>query len=471
MINDKYKLKKDEILSTVLSIVGMFICICGISYLFHIMGNDLSWGRIAGFFGIIALLVAVFGIYLVFADVEILRDKKKLVAMCVLMALSLAVYMAIQKFFSPFAVPYAFCALICGLVISRKSGFISSLIVVLIMFCSQTFFSGLAPNDYVTLCVGICSTILASYTLSRQTKRIRYIGVAFILALLTCLMTCIILFVSAEEADYLNAVVYSLLSGFISVAFFMLVVPVLDSVFNFVTDFRLAELTSTDAPLIKKLFKEAPGTFNHCLSVSNYTEACASAIGTNTYLARAAAFYHDIGKMKNPQYFTENQLDGHNPHDEITPELSTAIIKKHVSNGVLMVKENHLPQLFTTFITEHHGTMPIQFFYSKAQKYTDGTLEDTGFRYDGPTPSNKISAILMICDASEATLRALNVETREQAEQIVGNIINERLIKYGQFDNCDITMQELNVIKQTIVTVYLGVCHKRITYPGQQKNK
>ena len=106
MINDKYKLKKDEILSTVLSIVGMFICICGISYLFHIMGNDLSWGRIAGFFGIIALLVAVFGIYLVFADVEILRDKKKLVAMCVLMALSLAVYMAIQKFFSPFAVPY-----------------------------------------------------------------------------------------------------------------------------------------------------------------------------------------------------------------------------------------------------------------------------------------------------------------------------------------------------------------------------
>ena len=241
--------------------------------------------------------------------------------------------------------------------------------------------------------------------------------------------------------------------------------------FNFVTDFRLAELTSTDAPLIKKLFKEAPGTFNHCLSVSNYTEACASAIGTNTYLARAAAFYHDIGKMKNPQYFTENQLDGHNPHDEITPELSTAIIKKHVSNGVLMVKENHLPQLFTTFITEHHGTMPIQFFYSKAQKYTDGTLEDTGFRYDGPTPSNKISAILMICDASEATLRALNVETREQAEQIVGNIINERLIKYGQFDNCDITMQELNVIKQTIVTVYLGVCHKRITYPGQQKNK
>ena len=204
------------------------------------------------------------------------------------------------------------------------------------------------------------------------------------------------------------------------------------------------------------------------LPISNYTEACANAISENPYLARAAAYYHDIGKIKNPIYFKENQMDGHNPHDEITPELSTALIKKHVSNGMLMAKEYHLPEKVSMYIQEHHGTMPIQFFYSKAQKYTDGILEDTGFRYDGPTPSNKISAILMICDASEAALRALPVDDRMKAETIVSNLINDRL-KYHQFDNCDITMRELNIIKETIVTVYIGINHKRIAYPDQQK--
>ncbi|MBR2371408.1 MAG: HDIG domain-containing protein, partial [Clostridia bacterium] len=188
----------------------------------------------------------------------------------------------------------------------------------------------------------------------------------------------------------------------------------------------------------------------------------------NTHLARAAAYYHDIGKLKNPVYFKENQMDGHNPHDEITPELSTALIKKHVSNGMLIAKEYHLPEKVAVFITEHHGTMPIQFFYSKAQKYTDGRLDDTGFRYDGPTPTSKIAAILMICDSSEAALRALSVDNRMKAEEIVGNIINDRL-KYKQFDNCDITMQELNIIKETIVSVYIGISHKRMAYPDQKK--
>jgi len=409
------------------------------------------------------LLVAVFAIYLYCADIEVLKDIKQMIALDALMVFGLAVYLCIDHK----SVPYAFIALTCGLIISRKSGFISSLVVVLMMFFAQAF-SEITVTSYIPLFVGVTGSILSSYTLSSQNKRINYIAVAALLAVLTCASNLILTMAVSEQVEILKLVVFSLLSGFISVGLFMLTVPVLDSIFNFLTDFRLDELTATDAPLMKKMFEEAPGTFNHCLTVSNYTEACASAIGANTHLARAAAYYHDIGKLKNPVYFKENQMDGHNPHDEITPELSTALIKKHVSNGMLIAKEYHLPEKVAVFITEHHGTMPIQFFYSKAQKYTDGRLDDTGFRYDGPTPTSKIAAILMICDSSEAALRALSVDNRMKAEEIVGNIINDRL-KYKQFDNCDITMQELNIIKETIVSVYIGISHKRIAYPDQKK--
>lgn len=467
MIKNKFSLTRKELMTTVASMFALFAAISLLCYFLYISGEEVSVWKFVRFFGVNLVLVAVFGLYLFYADIEVLKQPKELYALCIIMFFGLAVNIVIDKWVSPYAVPYAFIALTCGLIIDRKSGFFSSLIVILAMFFGQAF-SGTTETSYIPLFVGICSSILSSYMLSSQNKRINYIIVAVVLAVMSCICNLMLALAITVELDFVNIIIYSLLSGFISVALFMILVPVLDSVFNFITDMRLAELTATDAPLMKRLYAEAPGTFNHCLTVANYTEACASAIGANTYLARAAAFYHDIGKLKNPQYFKENQIDGYNPHDEITPELSTALIKKHVANGVLMAKEYHLPELFSTFIKEHHGTMPIQFFYSKAQKYTDGTLDDTGFRYDGPTPSNKISAVLMICDASEATLRALSVDDRTKAEQIVDNIINDRL-KYRQFDNCDITMKELKIIKETIVTVYLGISHKRIAYPGQNK--
>jgi len=465
----KFKLTKNQIVSTIFTMLVLYATMSALLYFFYIAGSSMGIWDVVRFLGVNLLLLTIFVIYLYCADIDVLAERKKLVALSALMIIGVGVYLCMDKWVSPYSVPYAFLALTCGLVISRKSGFISSLVVVLMIFFGQAF-SEIRVTSYIPLFVGVTSSILASYTLSSQNKRINYIAVAALLAGLNCLSNLILTMAVSSEINFVLLIVFSVLSGFISVALFMLTVPVFDSIFNFITDFRLAELTATDAPLMKKMFEESPGTFNHCLTVANYTEACASAIGENTYLARAAAYYHDIGKLKNPLYFKENQMDGHNPHDEITPELSTALIKKHVSNGLLIAKEYHLPEKVAVFITEHHGTMPIQFFYSKAQKYTDGRLDDTGFRYDGPTPKSKIAAILMICDSSEAALRALSVDDRMKAEQIVGNIINDRL-KYKQFDNCDITMKELNIIKETIVSVYIGISHKRIAYPTQKKEE
>ena len=390
----KFRLDKKQLLLTITTMFVLYAAMSVLTYFFYMSGFEMTLWEIVRFLGVNLLLVAVFAIYLYCADIDVLKDIKQMVALDTLMVLGLAVYLCIDRWLSPFAVPYAFIALTCGLIISRKSGFISSLVVVLMMFFAQAF-SEITVTSYIPLFVGVTCSILSSYTLSSQNKRINYIAVAGLLAVIACASNLILTMAVSDQVEILQLVVYSLLSGFISVGLFMLTVPVLDTLFNFITDFRLDELTATDAPLMKRMFEEAPGTFNHCLTVANYTEACASAIGANTHLARAAAYYHDIGKLKNPLYFKENQMDGHNPHDEITPELSTALIKKHVSNGILIAQENHLPEKVAVFIKEHHGTMPIQFFYSKAHKYTDGRLDDTGFRYDGPTPKSKIAAILI----------------------------------------------------------------------------
>ncbi len=186
------------------------------------------------------------------------------------------------------------------------------------------------------------------------------------------------------------------------------------------------------------------------------------AIGQSTVMARAAAYYHDIGKMRNPSYFSENQLGGVNPHDSMTPEASVNMIKLHTANGLAIAKEYDLPKEVQAAIMEHHGTMPLKYFYLKAQKYTDGELPYDGYCYDGPKPTSKISAILMICDASEAALRSSG--DKSKAETIVDSIVNER-IAFEQFSECDITMKEIDIIKSTIITTFLGIRHKRVKYP------
>jgi len=208
---------------------------------------------------------------------------------------------------------------------------------------------------------------------------------------------------------------------------------------------------------------EAPGTFNHSLIVANLTEACAVQINENVQLARACAYYHDIGKLVNPSYFKENQ-GAYNPHDDLTPELSTEIIKKHTKDGYNIIKKHNLPQELADICLQHHGTMPIKVFYYKALKFTDGVLDINKFCYDGQKPKTKIAAIIMLCDASEAAIRALSDHSRGKVEEVVNSIIEERL-DMGQFTDCDITLKEIYDIRDTIVNSTTEIYHERLKYP------
>ena len=240
--------------------------------------------------------------------------------------------------------------------------------------------------------------------------------------------------------------------------------PLFESTFNILTNPKLNELTDHSSPLIKRLITEASGTFNHCLAVASYAELCAIAIGENPHLAKACAYYHDVGKLENPKYFGENQGNV-NYHDRLLPEVSAEIIRKHTTDGYELCNKYHIPAEIRDITIQHHGTLPMAVFYYKAKKLTDSDVDSYDYEYHGVTPVSKIAAIMMICDAAEAAIRASGKPTAEEVDKLITNIINDRISKH-QFDNCDITLKDLNIIKNTIINVYGGHVHSRVKYPS-----
>jgi putative nucleotidyltransferase with HDIG domain len=252
-------------------------------------------------------------------------------------------------------------------------------------------------------------------------------------------------------------------AGMLSVAFEIILLPCFEFVFNVLTDYRLSEITDHKYKLLRELMEIAPGTFNHCLIVSNLAETCATAIGESSQVARAAAYYHDIGKISNPDYFTENQ-QGSNPHINLSPELSAQMIMRHTADGAKKLRRRRLPQILVDVAQEHQGTMPIRYFYSQACKLTDGELDIRAFSYPGPKPQSKIAAIIMIADGCEAKVRTLKDRSHENVDRAVKEIIEERM-DMDQFSDCDLTLKDLSIIRSSLVNALAGVYHDRVAYP------
>ncbi|MBX5466796.1 MAG: HDIG domain-containing protein [Firmicutes bacterium] len=242
-------------------------------------------------------------------------------------------------------------------------------------------------------------------------------------------------------------------------------IPLLEGPFGIVTPMKLIELSNPNQPLLRKLLVEAPGTYHHSIMVGNLAEAAAEAVGGNSLLARVGAYYHDVGKAKRPYFFVDNQFGGENPHDKLSPALSALIISSHVRDGLEMARKAHLPEAIVQFIREHHGTTLIGYFYRKAVESDTGEgVVEEDFRYDGPKPQSKETAIVMLADASEAICRTLQHPTPQQIEATVRKIIQDRL-QDGQLDDSNLTLKELDVIARTFTRVLTGIFHQRIEYP------
>jgi putative nucleotidyltransferase with HDIG domain len=257
------------------------------------------------------------------------------------------------------------------------------------------------------------------------------------------------------------------LDGIFAAVLAMGSIPLLEGPFGLITAMKLIELSNPNQPLLRKLQVEAPGTYYHSIMVGNLAEAGTEAVGGNSLLARVGAYYHDIGKTKRPYFFVDNQFGAENPHDKLAPGLSALIISSHVRDGIELAREHRVPEAIVNFIREHHGTMLISFFYQKAlQADTGDGVVEADFRYDGPKPQSKETAIVMLADASEATTRTLKHPTPQAIEQVVRKIIKDRLSD-GQLDESNLTLKELDVVAKTFTRVLTGAFHQRIEYPEQ----
>ncbi len=263
---------------------------------------------------------------------------------------------------------------------------------------------------------------------------------------------------------------FSFCSGILSGVIIIGLLPILETLFKIVTPLKLLELSNFNNSLLKRLLMETSGTYNHSILVANLAEAGAEAINADHIFARVASYYHDVGKLSNPMYFKENQINTDNPHNNISNYESAQIILSHTINGVNLSKKYKIPESIKDIMIEHHGTTLVKYFYinEKNKSENPDEIKEDDFRYKGRIPKTKESAIIMIADAAEATVRSLKEKSRENIYNTVDAIIKSRL-EEGQFDDAPVTMAELNKIREAICNVLIGVYHERVEYPKDER--
>lgn len=416
------------------------------------------------FFILLILVVAVMALYFIFEDRDFVKDASNLEMVFLIIELSLVICFATGEYVNIYLRPLSIAAILTLFLTNRKTAIFMNFIFCILVFLFDAFVgTKFTIDNYPALIMGFTSGIVAILCLANVYARLRLLVMSLIISVppLICVSMTIIEHGTANIAGDLAS---GASSGPLSIATFLLLLPVFEAFFKKVSCFKFNELSDHKSKLIKKMIQQAPGTFNHSIVVSNIAESCASAIGEDALLARTCAYYHDIGKLRRPEFFKENQADGFNPHDDLTPELSANVIKSHTQDGYKLIIKNRLPKVIADVCVEHHGTLPILYFYGKAQKFTDGEVDITPYCYAGPKPRTKIAAIIMIADGCEAAARSLQDRSRENVKKVVRQIVNERM-ELGQFDDCEITLKELNIIIHTVVNNLTGIYHSRVEYP------
>lgn len=321
----------------------------------------------------------------------------------------------------------------------------------------------------VTSCVAI-------FSIHRASQRSTMLKGGIMASLFGALIVFIMLLLNNDTwttSETLYSIGFAIAGGLLTAILVIGLMPFFEVTFGILSALKLVELSNPNHPLLRKLLTETPGTYHHSVMVGNLSEAAAEAIGANGLLCRVGSYYHDIGKTKRPIYFIENQNNMENPHDSIEPKLSKSIIVAHARDGVEMLKEYKLPKPIRDIAEQHHGTTFLHYFYHKAVRQAeeqgielDFTEDD--FRYPGPKAQSKESAIVGIADSVEAAVRSLRKPTVEQVESMIEKIIKGRLDDH-QFNDCDLTMKELDIIAKTLKETVMGIFHSRIEYPEDVK--
>lgn len=396
---------------------------------------------------------------------EVFNDTKMIILISSINLIIILISMGLNVI-SPYLIPLVCSAMLMTILIDYKI----SLVVNLLNIIFIAIIVGFNPSVVV---LSILSVVLGSTGLKKVQQRNDIIySTIYITGILALLSFTLGMISSNNIKEILIQTGYTaigiLLSGILAVG----ILPFFESIFDVVTNIKLLELSNPNQPLMKKLLMEAPGTYHHSMMVANLAEAAAEAVGGNPVVARVGAYYHDIGKTKRPYFFGENQMGKENPHDKITPNLSTLIILSHTKDGLEMAREHKIPKVIQDMIEQHHGTTLVKYFYYKLKNSSDKPeeIKEEDFRYPGPIPSFKESGILMLSDSVEAAVRSINEPTKGKIEEMVNNIINDKL-NSRQLVNCDLTLKDIETIRKTFLKTLDGIYHHRIEYPTEKKVK
>ncbi len=427
---------------------------------------EVNYGGILGFYVLVAFFTFVFLVYERNFEKQYYNSKYLTIMSAFTLFLSL-VCAILPTGFSAYIIPIpAYTILLSIFTTPRNAFFASTIILALIAI-------GMHWNLEVVVAFMLLNTVvMTSVSKLKFSKRSDLLITSAKISLAGIMIVGGIYFLERYMMDIENMLIMKDL-GYIVVNCFVIsgiillgVLPIIENIFRIMTPYGLAELADHNQPLLRKLMQDAPGTFNHSLTVSHLCENAAEAIGANPVLARVGAMYHDIGKLLRPMFFVENQsfYGIENPHKSCTPRFSKMLITAHPKDGIELAKDAHLPQVIHNFILQHHGTSLVSYFYNEALKEEGAdNVNEEQFRYPGSKPNMKETAILMIADAVESAVRAAKNPSNEEIDAIIQKIIKERL-NDGQLSDSPLTLKDLNTIAETFSRMLRGMHHKRIKY-------
>jgi putative nucleotidyltransferase with HDIG domain len=414
------------------------------------------------------LILLLFVIYLWANRREVFRDNKKLLLLTVIIFLQVGVGALIvgPLGWPSYVIPTTIASMLLGILFDPGIGFVGTVVIGLLL-------AGITGFDYsfavLTMFVGLVAiySVIKIRTRNQIFKAILYILSAYVIVVFTM---GTLRYQELEEIGQIF-VYYLLPNAVLSPFVTYMMLGVFERLFDVTTDVTLLELSDLNHPLLKDLSVKTPGTFHHSIIVGNLAESAALTIGANSLLARVGSYYHDIGKMEKPEYFVENQKDKNNKHEGLAPNMSAIILSSHVKNGLEMAEKFKLPKLIRDFIPEHHGKNLMSYFYNKEKNETaPKDLNESDYRYQGPSPKSKETAIVMLADTVEAATRTLSNPSAGRLRKQVEELVEQRFLE-GELDDSDLTMRDLKGIIDGFMSVLLGIFHQRIEYPKSDENK
>ena len=421
-----------------------------------------------GKFFLTALILLIFVFYLPANRPLLFRDNKKLLLLTILIFIQVGLGAIIVSSlgWSSYLIPTTISTMLIAILFDAGVGFVGTVVIGLLL-------GGITGFDFTFITLTIIVGIVSIYSVTHIRTRNHIFRAIVHIFLIYTITVLVFGFLHYEDFAELGRILLffilpnAILSPFIT----YMTLGIFERLFDITTDITLLEHSDLNHPLLKELAVRAPGTFHHSIVVGNLAESAAKTIGANSLLARVGSYYHDIGKMEKPEYFVENEQGGENKHESLAPNMSAIILSSHVKAGLEMAEEYNLPKLISDFIPQHHGRNVMSFFYSKAlqgHEEKDINLED--YRYPGPSPQSKETAIVMLADTVEAATKTLKNPSTGRLRKMVEELVEKRFLE-GELDDSDLTMRDVKGIIDGFISVLSGIYHKRIEYPDDDDKK